>query len=113
MTAVGLADKRVDLPRQCGAAVHHRQHNAVHLQLRIELPLDAGDGSQKLFQPLCGEILRLHRDNHAVRSSQRVDRQHTERRHTVDECVVIAVCHRGQVLPQHRLAAHGVDQRDL
>ena len=113
MTAVGLADKRIDLPCQCGTAVHHRQHNAVHLQLRVELPLDAGDGSQKLFQPLCGEILRLNRNDHAVLRSQGVDGQHTQRRHTVDERVIVAVCHRRQVLPQHRFTAHGVDQRDL
>ena len=113
MTAVGLADKRVDLPRQCGAAVHHRQHNAVHLQLRVELPLHAGDGSQKLLQPFGRKVLRLHRDDHAVRRSQGVDGQHTERRHTVDERVIVAVCHRRQVLPQYRFTAHGVDQRDL
>ena len=113
MTAIGLADKRVDLPRQCGTAVHHGQHNAVHLQLRVELPFHAGDGSQKLLQSFGWKILRLHGDNHAVRRSQGVDGQHTEGRHTVDERVIVAVCHGGQILPQHRFTAHGVDQRDL
>ena len=113
MTAVGLADKRVDLPRQCGAAVHHRQYNAVYLQLWVELPFHAGDGSQKLLQSFGWKILRLHGDNHAVRRSQGVDGQHTEGRHTVDERVIVAVCHGGQILPQHRFPAHGVDQRDL
>ena len=113
MTAVGFADKRIDLPRQCGAAVHHRQHNAVYLQLRVELPFHAGDGSQKLFQPFGWKILRLHGDDHAVRRSQGVDGQHTEGRHTVDERVIVAVRYRGQILPQYRFTAHGVDQRDL
>lgn len=113
MTAVGLADKCVDLPRQCGAAIHHRQHNAVHLQLRVELPLDAGDGSQKLLQSFGRKILRLHGDNHAVRSGQGIDGQHTEGRHTVDERIIVAVCYRGQILPQYRFTAHGVDQRNL
>ena len=113
MTAIGLADKCVDLPRQCGAAIHHRQYNAVHLQLWVELPLDAADGSQKLLQPFGWKILRLHGDNHAVRRGQGIDRQHTQRGHTVDERVIVAVCHGGQILPQHRFTAHGVDQRDL
>ena len=113
MAAVGLTDERVDLPCQCGTAVHHGQHNAVHLQLRVELPFHAGDGSQKLFQSFGWKILRLHRDNHAVRRSQGVDGQHTEGRHTVDERVVIAICYCGQILPQYRFPAHGVDQRDL
>ncbi len=113
MTAIGLADKRVDLPCQCGAAIHHRQNDAVHLQLRVELPFHAGDGSQKLLQSLCGEILRLHGDDYAVRRSQGVDSQHTEGWHTVDERVIVALCHGGQILPQHRFTAHGVDQRDL
>lgn len=37
----------------------------------------------------------------------------TEGRHTVDERVIVAVCHGGQILPQHRFTAHCVDQRDL
>ena len=113
MTAIGLADKCVDLPRQRGAAVHHRQHNAVHLQLRVELPFHAGDGSQKLLQSFGRKILRLHGDNHAVRSGEGIDRQHTQRGHTVDERVIVAVRYRGQILPQYRFTAHGVDQRDL
>ena len=39
--------------------------------------------------------------------------RHTQRRHTVDERVIVALCHGGQILPQHRFPAHGVDQRDL
>ena len=113
MTAIALANKRVDLPCQRGTAIHHRQHNTVHLQLRVELPFHAGDGSQKLLQSFGRKILRLHGDNHAVRRGQGVDGQHTERRHTVDERVIVAVCHGGQILPQHRFTAHCVDQRDL
>ena len=44
---------------------------------------------RKLRQSLCGEIVRLGGNNYAVCSGQGVDRGHTERRHTVNQNVVI------------------------
>ena len=57
--------------------------------------------------------MRLHRDNHAVRRTQCVQRQHTQRGHTVDEGIVVTILHGGQKLPHDRFTAHGIDQRDL
>ena len=36
------------------AVVHHRQQDAVDLELGVQLPLDLVDGGQQLLQPLAG-----------------------------------------------------------
>ena len=52
----------------------------------------------------------LHRDNHAVCRRQRIDRNHTEGRHTVDQNRVIVLLDCIDIGSQRELPAHGVYQ---
>ena len=50
---------------------------------------------------------------HIVGSCQRIDGQHTQRRHTVQKNVIIILFDCIQVLPENGFPAHGIDQRNL
>src|SRR5699024_513408 len=50
--AIGLPQQGGNLLGEVGAVVHHRQQNAVNLELGVQLPLDLVDGGQQLFQAL-------------------------------------------------------------
>ena len=65
---------------------------------------------QQLFQALGGQILRLDGDYDPVGGGQRVDREHSQGGLAVDEDMGILSLHRVQILPQNRLAAHGIHQ---
>ena len=52
----------------------------------------------------------LHRDNHAVRRSQGVNRNHAQGRHTVNENHIIVLLGFIDIGPQSKFPAHGVDQ---
>ena len=63
-----------------------------------------------LFQALGGQVLRLDGDYDPVGGGQRVDREHSQGGLAVDEDMGILSLHRVQILPQNRLAAHGIHQ---
>ena len=111
--AIGLPQQGGDLFRKIGSAVHHRQQNAVNLELGVQLPLDLVDGGQQLFQALGGQVLRLDGDYDPVGCRQRVDRKHPQGGLAVDEDMGILSLYGVQILPQDGLAAHGVYQRHL
>ena len=113
LAAVGVAEQGGNLLCVVRAVVHHRQQDTVDFQFGIDLPPHLGDGLQKLFQALCGKVLRLNGNQHAVRSCQRVDGQHTQRGHTIQKNIVVIFFDHIQVLFQNRFTAHGVDQRYL
>lgn len=79
-------------------------------QFRVDLPLDLVDGSKQLFQTLCRKVCCLNRYQHIVGSCQRIDGQHTQRRHTVKKNVIIILFDCIQVLPENGFPAHGIDQ---
>ena len=108
--AVGFAQQGGDLFGKIGSVVHHRQQDAVDLELRVQLPLDLVDGGQQLFQSLGGQILRLDGDYDPVGGGQRVDREHSQGGLAVDEDMGILSLHRVQILPQDGLSAHGIHQ---
>ena len=111
--AIGLPQQGGDLFRKIGSAVHHRQQDAVDLELGVQLPLDLADGGQQLFQALGGQVLRLDGDYDPVGCRQCIDRKHPQGGLAVDEDMGILSLHGVQILPQDGLAAHGVYQRHL
>ena len=56
--------------RQAGAAVVHREQDAVDLESRVQALTDEADGIHKLAQALQGVILGLDRDQHPIRRRQ-------------------------------------------
>ena len=113
LAAVGVAQQRTDLAGVICSAVYHRQQNPVDAQLGVDLPPHFGDSLQKLFQTLGGKILRLHGNENTVRCRKRVDREHPQRRHTVDEDVIILAFYGVQILFENLFPRHGVHQRNL
>ena len=111
--AVGLPQQGCNLFSKVGAVVHHRQQDAVDLELGVQLPLDLVDGGQQLLQALGGQILRLNGDYDPVGGGQGVDREHTQGGLTVNQDMGILSLHCVQILPQDGLPAHGVHQADL
>lgn len=110
LSAVALPNQIADVFGVVGAAVHHRQKNPFNPQFRVDLPLDLVDGSKQLFQTLCRKVCCLNRYQHIVGSCQRIDGQHTQRRHTVKKNVIIILFDCIQVLPENGFPAHGIDQ---
>jgi hypothetical protein len=70
-------------------------------------------GLQKLLQSFGREVFCLNGNENAVCGSKRIDCQHTERRHTVQQNVVVIALHGIKVLLQDFFAAHGVHKRDF
>ena len=54
-----------------------------------DLPPDLAHRQKKLLQPFSRKIGSLHRGYDFVRRSKRIDRQHSERRHTVDDGISV------------------------
>src|SRR5699024_10395504 len=98
---------------EVGAVVHHRQQDAVDLELGVQLPLDLVDGGQQLFQALGGQILRLNGDYDPVGGGQRVDCEHPQGGLAVNQDMGILSLHGVQILPQDGLPDHSVYQRHL
>ena len=83
------------------------------MQSGVDLPTHLTDGLQQLLHPLGRKILCLYGNENAVRSCQGVDGQHSQRRHTVDENVIIVSSNGFQILFQDGFPAQGVYQRYL
>ena len=113
MPAVGITDQGRNLFGVIRPAVHHGQQDTLDPQLRIDLPLHLIDRLEQLFQPLCGKVIGLHRDQRGVRRCQRIDGQHPQARHTVQKHIVIILLDRFQELFQNPFPVHRVDQRHL
>src|SRR4029077_19536194 len=80
-----LAHLGLDVCGQPRAAVDHRQEHPADREPRIQACLDEVDRVHELREALQCVVLRLHGDQHAVGSRERVDRQRPERRGTVEE----------------------------
>ena len=75
----------LDLLGQVVAAIIHRQHNPFDPQVRIGRTAHVADGQQKLAETFQRKKLALQRHKHGMRGDQRIDRQQTQRRRTVDQ----------------------------
>src|SRR6185503_6107689 len=96
-----------------GSRVVHRRENALDLDDRIQVLPDHAERVLELDETAEREVLALDGDDHAVRGSERVDREEAEGRRRVDEDVVVAVAHREQRFLQRALAADHARKRHL
>ena len=99
LAAIGLPQERGNLFGKVGSAVHHRQQDTVNLELGIDLPLYLVYRGEQLFQPFSGQILCLNGNDDPIRSRQRIDRKHPQRRLTVNQDMGILSLQCVQVLP--------------
>ena len=84
------------------------------VQLRIDAGADLLDGLHQGAQALERVVLALHRDHHGIRGHQRIQREHVERRRTVDQNHVEILAHRLQRIAQLEFASRNhAEQPDL
>src|SRR5262249_11036930 len=87
--ALGLLDETVQLGDDFAAelrlAVEHRQDDAADLQLGVDALVHELHGLQQLGHTLERQKLRLHRYDDFLRHRERVERQQSERRRTVEQ----------------------------
>lgn len=113
LAPVGVAQQGINIAGIVCSVVHHRQKDAADLQFGVDLASHLADSLQELFQPLCGQILRLNGNKDVIRRCQRIDGQHPKGGHTVDENVIVFVLQHIKVLLEHRLSAHHIEQGDF
>src|SRR6267143_5243455 len=77
--------------REDRAAVIERREQPVHLETWVEPRLHGFDDLEKCCDTLERVVLRLHRDDHAGRRDERVQREKTEGRSAIDEDVVVSI----------------------
>ena len=80
-----ISDFFRDLLRKPGAAVGHREKESGDHQTLVQSPTHKLDRTQELRKTLKSVVLALHRNEHPVRSGERIHRERTERRRTIDE----------------------------
>ena len=110
MLSVCLPNQVADLLSVVGAAVGHSQQDALNFQFRVDLPPYLLDSLQKLFQTLCGKVLRLHRNQGSVCRRQCVDGEHPQRGHTVQQDIIILPLCPLQHLFEHLFPVHAVHE---
>lgn len=98
------------VPFSIGSPVHHGHKDSVDFQFWIDLPPHSADGADQQIQTLCGKKVRRRRDDHAVGGSQSIDGHQAQRRHTVNENVVVVLFHPAENGFQHLLPGHGIEQ---
>ena len=74
------------------------------------MPPDLLDGLQKLFQTLCRQVLRLHRNQGGVRGCQGIDSQHPKGRSAVQQNKVVFVLCTVQHLLEYLFPVHAIDK---
>ena len=93
--------------------IGHRQEYAANFQLGVDLLTDALHRAHKLRHILGGQIVRLHGDEHIVRSRQGVDDQHPQRRAAVQQHIVVTSLDALQIALEHGFPTHNIDQPHL
>ena len=73
-----LAHLPLDVAREPGAAVVHREDHPEHGQARVQLTLDQRERVEQLRKALECEVFGLDRDDDAVGRHERVDRERAE-----------------------------------
>lgn len=79
----------------------------------VDVSLHAGNSSQKLLNAFCRKILSLNWNDNPIRSSQCVDRQHSKRRATIQQNVIISLAEISEHLLERGFPAHSVDEGHL
>mmetsp|Transcript_647 Transcript_647/g.1346 ORF Transcript_647/g.1346 Transcript_647/m.1346 type:complete len:319 (-) Transcript_647:392-1348(-) len=102
-----------DLLLQRDARVEHHAQQADDLQVRVQVGVDLLDGVDQVGQAFEGEVLALHRHDHAVGAAQAVEREHRQRRRAVDQDEVVVRGGGRQRGLEAGLAALQLDQLDL
>ena len=74
---------------------------------------DALHRAHKLRHILGGQIVRLHGDEHIVRSRQGIDDQHPQRRAAVQQHIIVTSLDVLQIALEHGFPAHDIDQPHL
>src|SRR5579859_6821559 len=96
------------------AAVVERRQHPEDLELRVQPLLHRLDDLEQRGHAFQRVVLGLHRDDHAIRSHERVQREQAERRRAVDEDVVVALDDvLRQLVAERHLAADRAEQLDL
>src|SRR6266542_2206156 len=109
-----IAQRLEHVPREDRAAVVEGRQEAEHRELGVEPGLDRLDDLQQRGHALQRVVLRLHRDDHALRGDERVQGEQPERRRAVDEDVVVALHDVARELVAERhLAADGAEELHL
>ena len=84
--------------------------STVDSQARIDVLPDLSNGLHQLGHSLCRKILRLHRNDYAICRRQSIQSYHTERRHTINQYIVIIVFDLAQIASQNGFTAHCGDK---
>lgn len=86
------------------------KEGTVDSQARIDVLPDLSNGLHQLGHSLCRKILRLHGNDYAICRRQRIQSYHTERRHTINQYIVIIVFDLTQIASQNGFTAHCGDK---
>ncbi len=78
-----------DLNGQIGASVKHGQQNTLHTNALIHTALNRPHSGHQLCQALQRVVFALQRHKKRISRTERVERQQSERRRTVNENKVI------------------------
>ena len=97
-----------DLHREKQSAVVHRNQDTGYVQILVVMLLDAADGEHQLGTPLKREEFALHRNDNSVACGHGVDGQHSERRRTVDDDVIVSLFCLRELLFHDVFAVFGV-----
>ena len=106
--AVYLTDLFGNIPCEVCPAVNLCQQNPQNGQPGIQPSMYLANSLDKLLQTLYRKISRLHRDQHTVRCYQGIDGDHSQRRHTINQDIIISGFYPVQVQAKHLLPAHNI-----
>ena len=85
-----------DLCLQGDAGIEHHAQDADHLERRVDVGVDLLDGVDQVGQAFEGEILALHRHDHAMRARQAIQRKQAQAGRAIDQGDVVLGADRGQ-----------------
>src|SRR6266581_2705285 len=86
-----LAQRVEHVASEDRARVVERRQQSEHFQFRIEPSLHGLDDLEKRGDAFECVVLRLHRDDHAVRRDERIEREQSQGRRAVDQDVCVAL----------------------
>ena len=103
----------IDLVCKTKASVIHRQQESLYLQLGVQFAFDNLYRVQQLADSLKCEILTLHGYYHGVGCRQRIHRNQSQRRRTVDQDIIVVVPYRLEHSLYHLFAMVKVQHLNL
>ena len=108
----------LDLRRQIVAPVVHREYDALQFDLRVNSCTDRLDGAHDLAEAFEREKLALQRNDHRIRSGERIDGEKAQRGRAIDQDIARLDADGGLAeflngVGEPVMAALGVDQFDF